>query len=167
MGMKLTKADIRKIEEEIEYRKVTLRPELLQNLKTARAQGDLSENFEYTMAKRINNQNNSRVRYLESIVRTATIVEDDTPEDEVGLNKAVTVYIEEDDEEETYKLVTSIRGDSLSNRISTDSPLGKALLHHRVGDRVKVVVNPTYSYDVVIRKIEAVEDDLTDGIRQY
>ena len=119
------------------------------------------------MAKRINNQNNSRVRYLENIVRTATIIEDDTPEDEVGLNKAVTVYIEEDDEEETYKLVTSIRGDSLSNRISTDSPLGKALLRHRVGDRVTVTVNPDYSYAVVIRKIETVEDDLTDGIRQY
>lgn len=167
MGMKLTKTDVKKIEEEIEYRKVTLRPELLQNLKTARAQGDLSENFEYTMAKRINNQNNSRVRYLESIVRTATIIEDDSKEDEVGLNKAVTVYVEEDKTEEVYKIVSSIRGDSLSNRISTESPLGKALMHHKVGDRVTVVVNDQYSYDVVIRKIEAVVDDGSDGIRQY
>ena len=167
MGMKLTKEDIKKIEEEIEYRKITLRPELLANLKTARAQGDLSENFEYTMAKRINNQNNSRIRYLESIVRNATIIEDTTPADEVGLNKAVTVYIPEDKVEETYKIVTSIRGDSLSGRISTDSPLGKALLHKKVGDQVTVKVNDTYSYEVVIRKIEPIADDGSDGIRQY
>lgn len=165
--MKLTKADIKKIEEEIDYRKITLRPELLQNLKTARAQGDLSENFEYTMAKRINNQNNARVRYLENIIRTATVIEDDSKEDEVGLNKAVTVYVEEDGAEETYKLVTSIRGDSLSGRISTDSPLGKALIRHKVGDRVHVVVNEHYAYDVIIRKIEPIEDDGSDGIRQY
>jgi len=167
MGMKLTKADIAKIQEEIDYRKTSLREELLTNLKTARAQGDLSENFEYTMAKRANNQNNSRVHYLENMIKTATVIEDTSGEDEVGLNKSVTVYIPEDDEEETYKIVTSIRGDSTQGRISTDSPMGKALLHHRVGDTVTIKVNDTYSYEVEIRKIEAVADDNSDGIRQY
>lgn len=165
--MKLTKEDIRKIEEEIEHRKLVLRPELLNNLKTARAQGDLSENFEYTMAKRLNNQNNSRVRYLENLVRTAQIIEDKAAEDEVGLNKRVTVYSPEDDEEETYKIVSSIRGDSTKNRISGESPLGHALMGHKVGDTVLVKVDETYSYEVVIRKVEAVPDDGSDELRQY
>jgi len=167
MGMRLTRADIAKIQEEIDYRKGSLREELLSNLKTARAQGDLSENFEYTMAKRANNQNNSRVNYLENMIRNATVIEDSSKDDEVGLNKSVTVFIPEDEAEETYKIVTSIRGDSTQGRISTDSPMGKALMYHHVGDTVSIKVNDTYSYDVVIRKIEAVEDNNSDGIRQY
>lgn len=165
--MRLTKEDIDKIQEEINYRTGTLRQELLENLKTARAQGDLSENFEYTMAKRANNQNNSRVRYLENMIRNATVIRDESKEDEVGLNKAVTIYIPEDDEEEVYKIVTSIRGDSTSGRISTDSPMGRALVGHKVGDTVTVKVNDDYSYDVVIRKIEAADNDNQDAIRQY
>ncbi len=165
--MNMTKADIEKIREEINYRKGPLREELLTNLKTARAQGDLSENFEYTMAKRANNQNNSRVRYLENMIKNAHIIEDNTKDDEVGLLKKVTVYIPEDDEEETYKIVTSIRGDSTQGRISTDSPMGKALMRHKVGDRVTVKVSDAYSYEVEIRKIEIAEDDNEDGIRQY
>ena len=133
--MKMTRDDIRKIQEEIDYRQTELRRELLENLKTARAQGDLSENFEYTMAKRANNQNNSRVRYLENLIRTAEIIEDHSSADEVGLNKAVTVYFPEDDEEEVFKIVTSIRGDSTKGRISDESPLGKSLMGHRVGDK--------------------------------
>ena len=165
MGMELTKSDIAKIQEEIDYRKITLRPELLKRLQTARAQGDLSENFEYTMAKRENNQNNSRVRYLENIIRTATIVTDTAGEDEVGLNKEVT--IETEDGEEVYKIVSSIRGNSLENRISTESPLGKALLHRKPGDTVTVCVNETFSYNVRILKVRAIEDDGSDGLRQY
>ncbi|MBR4768642.1 MAG: transcription elongation factor GreA [Lachnospiraceae bacterium] len=165
--MELTKNDIAKIEEEISYRKLELRPELLQNLKTARAQGDLSENFEYTMAKRLNNQNNSRVRYLENIVKTATIIEDTAADDEVGLNKQVTVYVIEDKEEETYKIVSSIRGNSVEGRISKESPMGMALMGHKAGDVVTIQVNETYSYDVEIRKVEPVPDDGADGLRQY
>ena len=165
--MKMTKADIQKIEEEISYRTGALRQELLENLKTARAQGDLSENFEYTMAKRANNQNNSRVRYLENMIRHAEIIEDTSKEDEVGLNKAVTVYIPEDDEEEVYKIVTSIRGDSTKGRISNDSPMGRALMGHKVGDHVMVKVNDSYSYEVIIRKIEEVDNNNEDAIRQY
>lgn len=165
--MKLTKADIAKIQEEIDYRKIELGPKLREDLKAARAQGDLSENFEYTMAKRANNQNNSRVHYLENMIRTATIIEDHAKADEVGLNKAVTIYIPEDDEEETYKIVTSIRGDSLNNRISDASPLGRALMGHKVGDTVTIRVSDDYSYEAVIREIVPVPDDGSDGIRQY
>ena len=166
-NMKMTEKDILKIREEISYRKNALRTELLDHLKTARAQGDLSENFEYTMAKRANNQNNSRINYLEKLIRTAEIVKEDTEDDVAGLNREVTIYIPEDDEEETYKIVTTIRGDSLHGRITTDSPLGKALIGHRAGDRVTIRVNDSYSYEAVIRKVVAVEDDLSDGIRQF
>lgn len=165
--MKMTKADVEKVREEINYRTLVLRKELLENLKAARAQGDLSENFEYTMAKRANNQNNSRVRYLENMIRFATIIEDESKDDEVGLNKAVTIYIPEDDEEETYKITTYIRGDSTQGRITMESPLGKALMGHHIGDKVTVQVNESFSYEVEIRKIESADNDNADEIRQY
>ena len=167
MGMKLTKSDIKKIEEEIEYRTNELQPKLLEELSEARAQGDLSENFEYAMAKRANRQNRSRISYLEGIVRNATVIEDDAASDEVGLNKRVTIFTEDEKQEETYKIVSSIRSSSLENRISPESPLGKALMHHKVGDRVQVVVNEQFSYYAVIRKIETVEDDGSDPLRQF
>ena len=165
--MELTKKDVEKIQEEIDYRKTVLRPELLEHLKSARSLGDLSENFEYTMAKRENNRNNSRVRYLENMIRTAKIIEDDSNPDEVGLGKRVTVYIPEDDVNESYKIVTSIRGDSTKGRISIDSPMGKALLSHHVGDEVEVRVNDSFSYTVKIVEITDAEDDNSDAIRQY
>lgn len=101
------------------------------------------------------------------MLKTAVIVEDHTASDEVGLNKTVTVYIEEDDECETYKIVTSIRGNSMKNLISIESPLGKALLHHRTGDRVTIPVSDDYSYDVVIREIKDTADDENDDIRGF
>ena len=165
--MELTKGDVKKIEEEIEYRTTVLAPELRENLKVARAQGDLSENFEYTMAKRANNQNNSRISYLERLLRTATVIEDTHPADEVGLNKMVTVRDREDNSEETFKIVTSIRGNSLKGRISPESPLGMALVGHKAGEQVTVKVNDGYSYKVEILKVEAVEDDGSDDLRQY
>ena len=165
--MKLTRADIRKIQEEIDYRNSELRPKLLEDLRAARAQGDLSENFEYVMAKRANNRNLSRIRYLENMIRTAQIVEESAPEDVAGLNREVTVWIPEDEEEETYKLVSSIRGDSMKNRISLESPLGRALRGHRAGDTVTVRVNDNYSYTLVIRSVSAVVDDGSDELRSY
>ena len=165
--MKLTRADIRKIQEEIDYRNSELRPKLLEDLRAARAQGDLSENFEYVMAKRANNRNLSRIRYLENMIRTAQIVEESAPEDVAGLNREVTVWIPEDEEEETYKLVSSIRGDSMKNRISLESPLGCALKGHKAGETVTVRVNDSYSYTLVIRKVSAVVDDGSDELRSY
>ena len=164
---KLTKNDIRRLEEEIEHRKLVVRKEAIAEVKEARAHGDLSENFEYYAAKRFKNQNESRIRYLEKMVKTARIIEDDSKEDEVGLDNTVTVYFVEDDEEEIYKLVTSVRGDSVSNLITIESPLGKALMGHKVGDTVSVKVNEQVSYDVVIRNIEKTKDEGKEGIREF
>ena len=164
---KLTKNDIRRLEEEIEHRKLVVRKQAIAEVKEARAHGDLSENFEYYAAKRFKNQNESRIRYLEKMVKTARIIEDDSKEDEVGLDNTVTVYFVEDDEEEIYKLVTSVRGDSVSNLITIESPLGKALMGHKVGDTVSVKVNEQVSYDVIIRNIENTRDEGKEGIREY
>ena len=150
----LTEMDIQKMKEELNYRRVTLRPQLLEEVKVARSFGDLSENFEYYAAKKHKNQNESRIRYLENMLKTATIVSDDSKDDEVGMDDIVEVYFEEDDEIEKYKLVTSIRGNSMENRISIESPIGMALKGHKVGDRVEVKVNDNYSYFLEIRSID-------------
>ena len=163
----LTKNDIRRLEEEIEHRKLVVRKEAIEAVKEARAQGDLSENFEYYAAKRNKNQNESRIRYLEKMIKTAKIIEDDSSEDEVGLDNTVTVYFIDDDEEETFKLVTAVRGDSLSNLITIDSPLGKALLKKKVGDKVYVKVNENSGYDVIVKKIEKTKDEGKEGIRGF
>ena len=167
MHDRLTQSDIDKMQKEIEYRKIELRKQLLEEVKETRAHGDLSENFEYHAAKKAKNQNESRIRYLERMIRTAHIIEDTTKDDEAGMNNQVTVLFEEDGSVETYKIVTTVRGDSLHNLISIESPLGKALLRHKEGDRVEVKVNDSYSYYVVIQKIENTKDDDEDRIRSY
>ena len=163
---RLTESDIRKMQEEIDYRKLVVRPKELEAVKEARAQGDLSENFEYKAAKQDKNRNESRIRYLEKMIKTARVISDTSDEDEVGINNTVTVYVEEDDEEEVYKLVTSVRGNSLKGYVTIDSPLGKAIFHRKVGDRVTVRVSDSYSYDLIIRKIENTGDD-GDELRSY
>ena len=167
IGEQLTETDVKKIEDEINHRKMVVRPAALKALKEARAMGDLSENFEYYAAKRDNNINNSRIRYLERMLRTANIISDSSAEDEVGINNTVTIYFEEDDEEETYRIVTSIRSDSQKNLISNESPMGKALIGHKVGDTVTVKVNDSYSYNVIIKKLEKTGDKESDTIKQY
>lgn len=167
MGEKLTKSDVEKIQKEIEHRKIVVRKEALEAVKEARAHGDLSENFEYHAAKKDKNKNESRIRYLERMLKTATIIDDSSADDEVGMNKKVTVYFEEDDMEEEYKIVTSIRGDSLKGMISIESPMGKALVGKKKGDRVKVVVNADISYYIVIRDISEAEDDSGDAIKSF
>ncbi len=167
MGERLTENDVKKIEAEIEHRKLVLRPQLIEAVKEARAQGDLSENFEYYAAKREKNRNESRISYLDRMLRYAEVISDESKDDEIGLNNTVVIYIPEDDEEETYKIVTSIRSDSQLNYISIESPLGKALLHHKVGDTVRVKVDESYSYDVEIRSIDTSTDDSGDEIKSY
>lgn len=164
MGEKLTEADIKKIREEIENRKLVLRPQLIEAVKEARAQGDLSENFEYYAAKREKNRNESRIGYLERMLKFATVVEDHAGEDEVGLNKVVEVLFPEEGETESYKIVTPIRGDSMQNRISIESPLGKALLGHKAGDTVFVNTGAG-GYELKILSIRP--DDTDDDIRSF
>ena len=167
MNNELTQKDIEKMEEEIEYRKLVVRKQAIEDVKEARAHGDLSENFEYYAAKRFKNQNESRIRYLERMIKTAVIVSDESAEDEVCMNNTVEVFFEEDGITEKYKLVTTVRGNSLEGLISTESPLGKALLGHKAGDRVYVEVNAGFGYYVVIKSIENTVDDGTDKLRSF
>lgn len=167
MREQLTEHDVKKIEEEIEYRKLVVRKEAIKAVKEARAHGDLSENFEYHAAKKDKNRNESRIRYLERMLKTAKIVEDTSASNEVGLNNLVEVYFPEDDETSIFKLVTSIRGNSLDGKISIESPLGKAILKKKVGDRVKVKVSDDYSYEIEIRSIQKTTEDENDRIRSY
>ncbi|MCI7796731.1 MAG: transcription elongation factor GreA [Lachnospiraceae bacterium] len=167
MYNELTENDIKKMEEEIEYRKLVVRKEAIEAVKEARAQGDLSENFEYYAAKKDKNKNESRIRYLERMIRTAKVITDHSGADEIGLYNTVDVYFEDDDETETYKIVTTVRGNSLKGLISSESPLGKALLGHKVGDRVHVHINEKAGYDVIVKKIEKTTDDGSDALRSY
>ena len=167
MFNQLTENDIAEMEKEIEHRKLVVRPRLLEDVKEARAHGDLSENFEYYAAKREKNRNESRIRYLERMIRTARVIEDKSSENEVGIGKTVTIYIPEDDMEEVYTIVSTMRQDTLKGLISVESPLGKALLHHREGDTVTVHVNTGFSYQAVIRKVENSEDAQSASLRNY
>lgn len=167
MRNQLTENDIKKIEEEIEYRKLVVRKEAIEAVKEARAHGDLSENFEYHAAKKDKNRNESRIRYLERMVKTAQIVSDTSKEDEVGINNTVDVYFEEDDEIETFKLVTTVRGNSINGYISTESPIGKAILGKKEGERALVRVNDQISYYVVVKRIDKTTTDENDKIRSY
>ena len=166
MGHELTKNDIKKMEEEIEYRIHGVRKAALDDVKETRAQGDLSENFEYHAAKRFKNKNESRIRYLQRTIKNATVIDDSSADDEVGVNNTVEVLYEDDESTETIKIVTTIRADSLSSMISIESPLGKALLGHKKGDRVLVQVNPQVEYYVVIKDISNT-DDSDDNITSY
>ncbi len=163
----LTPSDIKKMEEEIEHRKLVVRPQALEDVKEARAQGDLSENFEYYAAKKFKNQNESRIRYLERMIKTARVISEDSAEDEVGINNTVTVEFVDDASVETYKIVTTVRGNSLENLISNESPLGKALLGKKAGESAYVRVNESIGYEVKIIKIENTIDDGSDKIRSF
>lgn len=167
MAEELTKEDVRKIEEEILKRKLEIRPRLIEAVKEARAQGDLSENFEYYAAKREKNQNESRIRYLERILKFAKVISTESRSDEVGINDTVSLYFLEDKEEEVYRLVTSIRGQSLDGKISNISPLGKAIMGRKQGEIVEVKPENGISYSVEIRKIEKTGEKEEESIRKF
>ena len=160
MHDELTAVDIKKMQEEIDYRKLVLAPQLKEALRHARELGDLSENFEYHAAKRDLNRNNSRIRYLQNMIETAVIISAGASDgDTVGLFDKIRLYIEEDEEEMEIVLVTTLRQDSIKGYISKESPLGKAILGKKVGERALVTVNPDYSYYVEIRAVEKGSDD--------
>lgn len=155
----LTRVDMEQMRSELEHRIKVLRPQLLEEVKVARSFGDLSENFEYKAAKREKNRNDSRIRYLQNMLKTARVIDGASAADAVGLFDRVTFYLEEDDEEETIRLVTTLRQDPLKGLVSKESPVGKALMGRKVGDRVTVHADGGYSYDVVIRGIEKTGED--------
>ena len=166
MREKLTQSDVKKIQQEIEHRKLVERKELIEAVKEARSHGDLSENFEYHAAKKEKNRNESRIRYLERMIKTAKVISENSAVDEVGINNTVTVEFIDDGTEEDYKIVTTVRGNSLEGLISNESPLGKALLGKKVGDVVHVQVNANVGYDVEIKALKNTEDD-GDKIRSF
>ena len=163
----LTKVDIEKMKEELEHRITVVRPAILEDVKFARSHGDLSENAEYHAAKRERGKNESRIRYLRNMIKTAKIIDVKSADGVVGLFDTVTYYVEEDDCEEEVRIVTTLRRDPFQNIISKESPLGSALMGRRVGDRVEVRVSDSYSYFIVIRNIEKGEDDEGLEIRKF
>ena len=164
---KLTRGDVKKIEEELEHRKVVVRKKAAADIAEAAAQGDRSENFEYYAAKKFRGENESRIRYLERVLKTAEIISDESKEDEVGMNNTVVIYDMDMQQEETLRIVTSMRGDMLNGLISIESPIGKALMGRKVGDVVTVNVDTGYSYQVEIRKIIKENDESGDRIRSF
>ncbi len=167
MNTELTKMDLKKMREELDYRRTRLRPKLLEEVKAARGFGDLSENFEYKAAKQEKNRNESRIRFLENMIRTAVVIEDRSAADAVGLYDKVTVYLEDEGEEETWQIVTTVRQNALQGLISKESPMGSALLGKKVGDRFFVQVNKDYGYYAQVRAIEKGSDDGSVALNRY
>ena len=167
MFNELTQKDIDDMKAEVEYRKCVVRKELLEDVKTARAHGDLSENFEYKAAKQAKNQNESRIRYLEKMIKTAVVISGESKVDEVGLGNVIELYFEDDDEIEEFKIVTTVRGNSLKNLISTESPIGKAVLGHKVGERVWVEINASAGYYVEIKSIKEANPNEEEKLRSF
>ena len=163
----LTEVDIRKMEEEIKYRETVLAPQLLAEMKRTREFGDLSENAEYKEAKREKRRNEGRIRYLQTMIRTARVIEIQKAADEVGLFDWVTVYNENNGQEKRIQIVTTLRQDALKGFVSKESPLGMAVMGAKVGDRCKVYVNAERSYYVVVRAIEKGQDNDDLPISSY
>lgn len=166
MHDELTAIDIKKMQEEIDYREMELRPKLIEDVQTARAFGDLSENFEYKAAKQAKNKNESRIRYLKRMIASAVVITAESEADEVGLFDRVTLYIEEDDEEEEVTIVTTLRQNPMKGLVSKESPMGQAIVGRKVGDRVFIEVG-TGGYYAVIRAIEKGVDDESMEISSY
>ena len=167
MHDELTKVDIAKMQQELDMRRLELRPKLIEEVQIARSFGDLSENFEYKAAKREKNRNDSRIRYLERMIRTAVVIEDTSAEDEVGLFDTVTVFLTDEGEEEVFRLVTTLRQNPLQGLVSKESPIGSALMGKKVGDIVHVQVNERFGYDAKVIKIEKGTDDADLPIMKY
>ena len=167
MNNELTEIDLKKMREELDYRRNELMPEQLEEVKRTRAFGDLSENFEYKAAKQALNRNKGRIRYLDKMIKTAKVIDDRSAEDEVGLFDKVEIYMPEDDETDTIQVVTTVRCDPRRGLISKESPFGKQILGKKVGDSFVVEVNENYSYTAIIRSITKTEDDGSAPLMQY
>lgn len=163
----VTKVDIEKMKDELEYRIGVLRPKILEEVKFTRSFGDLSENAEYHAAKRERGKNESRIRYLKNMIKTAVVIDCESKADEVGLFDTVEYYVEEDDCTESVRIVTTLRQNSMEGIISKESPLGSALMGKKVNERVYIKVNDNYGYYIVIKNIQKGEDDKTLEIRKF
>ena len=167
MHDELTRKDIKKMQEELDYRRLELMPQLIEEVKRTRAFGDLSENFEYKAAKQAQNKNRSRIRYLEGMIKSAKVIDDRSKADEVGLFDKVEIYMPEEGDTEIIQVVTTVRCDPRKGLISKESPFGKQVLGKKVGDRFTVQVNEHYSYVAEIRSITKTEDDGSAPLMQF
>ena len=167
MHDELTKNDIKKMQEELDYRRLELMPQLIEEVKRTRAFGDLSENFEYKAAKQAQNKNRSRIRYLEGMIKSAKVIDDRSKADEVGLFDKVEIYMPEEGDTEIIQVVTTVRCDPRKGLISKESPFGKQVLGKKVGDRFTVQVSESYSYVAEIRSITKTVDDGSAPLMQY
>lgn len=159
MHNELTRQDLELMRQELDHRRLELRPQLIEAVKEARAFGDLSENFEYKAAKKEKNRNDSRIRYLQNMIKTAVVIDGTSQGEGIALFDKVTFLVEDDGTQETIQLVTTLRQDALKGLISKESPVGKALLGHKVGDRVKIQVSDTFAYYVQIQQVEKTGED--------
>ncbi len=165
---KLTKKDIALMEAELEDRRMNIRPRIIEEVKRTRAFGDLSENYEYKAAKQEQRRNDSRVRYLQAMIKTATIIDEAQGESgKVKLYDRVTVFMPEDGETMVLQVVSTVRIEPGKGYISMESPLGKTLLGHAVGESLTVHVNDSYSYPIRIEKIEPAQDDGSAPLLSY
>lgn len=164
MNNELTAQDIQIMQQELDHLRLQVLPDAIEEVKRTRAFGDLSENYEYKAAKQAQNACKKRIRYLERMIKSATVIEDIAGENEVGLFDLVELFMEDEEETETVQVVTTVRCDPRQGRISKESPMGKELLGKHVGDRFLVNATPTYSYYVVVRSITKSQDDGTAPI---
>ena len=168
MHDKLTKQDIALMEKELEDRRLNIRPAIMEEVKRTRAYGDLSENYEYKAAKDAQRKNDSRMRYLENMIKTAKIIDDDRGRPGgAKLYDRVTLWLPEDEEEMVIQVVSTVRTDPSQGRISLESPLGKAVLGARTGDVLTIRVSESYAYDAEVRAIEAADDDGSAPLLPY
>ena len=149
----LTPEGKKQLEEKLSYYKSVKRVEAAQRIAVAREFGDLSENAEYKEAKREKRKNESRIRYLENMIRTARVIEIEGDADTVSLFDRVKIFNEKAGKEREIQIVTTLRQNALEGYISKESPLGSALMGHKNGDRILVEVSPTMSYYVKILEI--------------
>jgi len=155
----LTKSDLKKMQEEIDYRVQVLRPKLIEDVQIARAFGDLSENFEYKCAKQDKNRNDARIRYLQRMIKTAKVIDDRSAVDTVGLHDSVEILMENTGKQRTIRMVTTLRQNALQGLISKESPVGQAVMGHRAGERVYVDMGGGKGYWLQILSIEKGRDD--------
>ena len=166
MRDELTEVDIRKMREELDHRIKVLRPQMIAEVQRCRAYGDLSENFEYKEAKREKNRNDSRIRYLERMIKTARVIRTDHKAGTVGLFDTVEIEMA-GGMKRTITIVTTLRQNPLKGLISKESPVGKALLGRAVGDTVRVVPDGMAAYEVKILSITRGRDDDSLEISKY
>ena len=148
----MTQKNLDDLKEELEYLVKTKRPEIIERIAEARSHGDLSENAEYDAAREEQRSNEGKIAEIEYQIKNAVVQEEITDNSYVHLNSVVTVLDEEFDEQETYTISSVTDVDVMNNKISSESPVGAALMRHKKGDEV-LVVSPNGEYKLKIVEI--------------